>query len=333
MEYRDYYNILGVSKNSTEKEIKQAYRKLARKYHPDVNPGDHEAEDRFKEINEAHEVLADTEKRKKYDQFGKDWQRHQQTGGQPGGFNWNDYAGQSARGRQRSGGPHAQYEYVDASDVFGGEGSGGFSDFFETLFGGTGGARSAGTWQTAYQDASPRRAQNHEQKVEITLEEAFNGAARMLHLDGRRLEVKIPPGVRTGSKVRVAGELGKDIPGQQAGDIFLNVQVLPHQTFERKGNNLHCEVPVDVYTAALGGEINVPTPKGTTLSLRIPPETQGGRAFRLKGQGMPHLRKPSERGDLFAKVRLELPSPLTEQEKIEFKELAELRGYVNLKQG
>ena len=325
MEYRDYYKVLGVSKQATEKEIKQAYRKLARKYHPDVNPGDKDAEERFKEINEAHEVLTDPAKRKKYDRFGADWQHHQQAGGQPGGFNWEDYMAQAAGGRQRAGGPHVQYEYVDASDIFGGKGGSGFSDFFETLFGSMGGARSAGTWQTAYQDTRPKRVQDHEQKVEITLEEAFNGTTRLLQLDGRRLEVKIPPGVRTGSKVRVAGEVGKGVTRQQAGDLFLKVQVLPDQIFERKGNDLHCEVPVEIYTAALGGEIDVPTLKGTTLSLRIPPETQGGRTFRLQGQGMPHLRKPSERGDLYAKVRLVLPSPLTEKEKTEFKELAELQ--------
>ena len=325
MEYRDYYKILGVSKQATEKELKQAYRKLARKYHPDVNPGDKDAEERFKEINEAHEVLTDPEKRKKYEQFGADWQRYQQAGGQPGGFNWEDYMAQAGGGRQRARGPHVRHEYVDDSDIFGGRGDSSFSDFFETLFGERGGARSTGTWQTAYQDTRPRRFQDHEQKLEITLEEAFNGTARLLQLDGRRLEVKIPPGVRTGSKVRVAGEVGKGVTRQQAGDLFLKVQVLPDQIFERKGNDLHCEVPVEIYTAALGGEIDVPTLKGTTLSLRIPPETQGGRTFRLQGQGMPHLRKPSERGDLYAKVRLVLPSPLTEKEKTEFKELAELR--------
>lgn len=321
MEYRDYYKVLGVSKNATEKEIKQAYRKLARKYHPDVNPGDRESEERFKEINEAHEVLTDPEKRKKYDQFGKDWQRYQQSGGQSGGFNWEEYFSQGTRARQSAGGPRV--EYVDANEFFGD--SRGFSDFFETLFGGMGGARSGSAWQER-PSARPRRAQDHEQRVDVTLEEAFAGSNRVLELDGRRLEVKIPPGVRTGSKIRVPGEIGKNIPGQQAGDLFLKVNVLPHKIFERKENDLYCEVPVDVYTAVGGGEIDVPTLKGTTLSLRIPPETQGGRTFRLQGQGMPTLRNPSERGDLYVKIRIVLPTPLTDKEKAAFKELAASRG-------
>jgi len=186
-----------------------------------------------------------------------------------------------------------------------------------------GGMRS-GTWQRQW-TARPSRVQDVEQRVDVTLEEAFNGSTRILEIDGRRLEVKIPPGVKTGSKIRVPGEVGKDIPGQQAGDLFLRVNVLPHKTFERKDDDLHCEVPVDIYTAVLGGEIEVPTLKGTTLSLRIPPETQGGRTFRLQGQGMPLLRNPSERGDLYVKIRLVLPTPLTEKEKAAFRELAALR--------
>ncbi len=319
MEYKDYYKILGVSRNATEKEIKQAYRKLARKYHPDVNPGNREAEVRFKEINEAHEVLIDPEKRKKYDQFGQDWQRYQQAGGQPGGFNWEDYYSQAARARQSAGGPRV--EYVDADEFFGG--SSGFSDFFETLFGGMGSVRPSA--RQSQRSARPRRAESQEQRIDITLEEAFSGSSRILEIDGRRLEVKIPPGVKTGSKIRVPGEIGKNVPGQQAGDLFLRVNVLPHRTFERKDNDLYCEVPVDIYTAVMGGEIQVPTLKGTTLSLRIPPETQGGRTFRLQGQGMPALRNPAERGDLYVKIRLVLPTPLTEKEKSTFKELAALR--------
>lgn len=326
MEYKDYYKVLGVSKKATEKEIKRAYRKLARKYHPDVNPGDRDAEEKFKEINEAHEVLTDPDKREKYDRFGADWQRYQQAGAQPGGFNWEDYYAPGATGGRSAGGPHVQYEYVDASDIFGGQGGAGFSEFFETLFGGMGGARSSGAWQPSYQDMRPRRAQDHEQTIEVTLEEAFNGTTRLVQLDGQRLEVKIPPGVKTGSKVRVAGTVGADAPGQQAGDLFLKVRLLSNKTFERKGDDLYCEVPVDIYTAALGGEIAVPTLKGTTLSLSIPAETQGGRTFRLQGQGMPHLREPSKRGDLYAKARIVLPSPLTDKEKADFKELAELRA-------
>jgi len=322
MDYKDYYKTLGVGKNATEKEIKQAYRKLARKYHPDVNPGDKKSEERFKEINEANEVLTDADKRRKYDQLGADWQQYQQTGGQPGAFNWNQW-----QGGQRGG---ARVEYMDLNDLFGGGGGGasGRSDFFETIFGGMGGARpgaGGATWQSAQAQPRARRGQDFEQEMDVTLEEAFQGASRVLEIDGRRLEVKIPAGVRTGSKVRVASEGGKGAAGGGAGDLFLKINVLPHKTFERKGEDLHCEVPVDLYTAALGGEISVPTLKEKGLTLRIPPETQSGKVFRLQGQGMPRLRKPSEHGDLYVKLRVTLPCPLTEKEKALFKEMADLR--------
>jgi curved DNA-binding protein len=314
MDYKDYYKVLGVGKDASQKEIKAAYRKLARKFHPDVNPGDKKAEERFKEINEANEVLTDPDKRKKYDQFGADWQRYQQNGDQAGGFNWGQYAGGA-----RSGGPRR--EYVDLNDLFGGAGGrsagdSGFSDFFETLFGGGPGGRQGAAWQSTGRVRPEPQA--FEQPVDVTLEEAYSGSMRVLQMDERRLEVKIPAGVRTGSKVRVPGQGGM-------GDVYLKISALPHKVFERDGDDLRTEVPVEVQTAALGGEISVPTLRGATLSLRIPPETQSGRLFRLQGQGMPHLRKPSEHGDLYVKVRLVLPTALTEREKALFQELADLR--------
>ncbi len=314
MEYRDYYKVLGVGRNASQKEIKAAYRKLARKFHPDVNPGDKKAEERFKEINEANEVLTDPEKRKKYDQFGADWQQYQQSGGQPGGFNWDQYAG---RPGSRGSGP--RMEYVDLNDLFGNagnSGAGGFSDFFEALFGGAAARQGRSSpKQSARVRAEP---QAFEQPVDVTLEEAYAGSTRVLQMDSRRLEVKIPPGVKTGSKVRVPGQGGM-------ADVFLKISVPPNKVFERDGDDLKTEVPVEVQTAALGGEISVPTLKGTTLTLRIPPETQNGKTFRLQGQGMPRLRKPNEHGDLYVKVRLVLPTPLTDQEKALFQQLADLR--------
>jgi curved DNA-binding protein len=313
MDYKDYYKVLGVGKDASQKEIKAAYRKLARKYHPDVNPGDKKAEERFKELNEANEVLTDPDKRKKYDQFGVDWQRYQQTGGQAGGFNWGQYGGGA-----RSGGP--RMEYVDLNDLFGGAGGGasgsGFSDFFETLFGGGPGGRQGAAWQSTRRVRPEPQA--FEQPVDVTLEEAYSGSMRVLQMDDRRLEVKIPAGVRTGSKVRVPGQGGM-------GDVYLKINVLPHKLFERDGDDLRTEVTVEVQAAALGGEISVPTLRGATLSLRIPPETQSGKLFRLQGQGMPRLRKPSEHGDLYVKVRLVLPAPLSDREKALFQELADLR--------
>lgn len=313
MEYKDYYKILGVDKTADEKEIKKAYRRLARQFHPDMNPGDKAAEARFKEINEAHEVLSDPEKRRKYDELGQNYQRWQQSGGQPGGFDWSQWM---AGGQP--GGVRVEYgDLKDLNDLFGGSG---FSDFFDAIFGGAvsqGGRRRASR-------AAPAAAQDIEQEVEITLEEAFRGTQRLMDVDGRRLEVKIPPGVKTGSKVRMAGE---GLPGGRTGargDIYLVIKVLPHPIFERRGDDLHCEMPVDIFTALLGGEARVPTLDGP-VALRIPPGSQAGRTFRLTGQGMPRL-KAEGRGDLYAKLRLVLPEKLSDEELRLVREWARLRG-------
>jgi curved DNA-binding protein len=313
MEYKDYYKILGVDRKASQKEIKKAYRKLARKHHPDVNPGDEAAEGRFKEINEAHEVLGDPEKRKKYDQLGSSWRQYQRAGGDPRGFDWGQWYAQPGSGR-------VHVEYADLGDLFGG--GGGFSDFFSAIFGGMG-QRGGAAWGMGGQ---PRTGlgQDYEQEVEVTMEEAFSGTNRVLEKDGRRLEVKIPEGVRTGSKVRMRGEGGQGLGGGSKGDLYLRVKVLPHRSLERKGDDLHCEVPVDLYTAILGGEVRVPTLKGGAM-LRIPPETQSGKTFRLKSQGMPHLKDPEKRGDLYAKVRVKVPENLSERERELFTELADMR--------
>ncbi len=313
MEYKDYYQILGVSKNATDKEIRQAYRRLARKYHPDLNPNNKAAQEKFKEINEAHQVLTDPDKRKKYDALGANWQQfeqYQRAGGQ-GPFQWGGFGG-------------AQYRTVtqeELEDLLGGLGGeiGGFSDFFRTFFGG--GFADA----TMRGQARPRRGQDIEQSVEISLEEAYRGTTRVLQKDSRRLEIKIPPGVKTGSKIRYAGEGMAGLRGGSAGDLYLRVQVLPHPTFTREGDDLRCQVPVDLYTAVLGGEIKVPTLKGT-LALKIPPETQSDRTFRLAGQGMPCLNAPNVFGDLYVQVRVVLPERLTPAERELFQRLAQMRS-------
>jgi curved DNA-binding protein len=306
MDYKDYYKTLGVDRNAEAKEIKKAYRKLARQYHPDVNPGDKAAEERFKEINEAYEVLSDSDKRRKYDQLGSSWQQWQRTGRDPSGFDWSQWFSGAQPGGVR-------VEYRDLGDLGDLFGSGGFSDFFQSIFGGMGATQ-----------ARPRRGQDYTQPVEITLEEAFQGTTRMIQKDERRLEVKIPSGVRTGSKVRVAGEGAPGIAGGAGGDLYLDVTVLPHSVFEREGDDLRCEVPVNLYTAVLGGEINVPTLSGGVM-LKIPPETQGGRTFRLRGKGMPNLHNPKKHGDLYARLRIQVPQKLSQQEKELFRELASLR--------
>ncbi len=308
MEYKDYYKILGVDRNAEEKEIKKAYRKLARKYHPDVNPNDKTAEERFKDINEAHEVLSDPEKRSKYDQLGSNWQQWQRRGGNARSYDWSQWFSEA-----QPGGGGVRVEYADLGDLGNLFGSGGFSDFFQSIFGGTGAAQ-----------ARPRQGQDYTQPVEITLEEAFQGTTRVIQKDGRRLEVKIPPGARTGSKVRMAGEGSPGMSGGASGDLYLEVTVLPHSIFERQGDDLTCEIPVSLYTAVLGGEVKVPTPGGDVL-LTIPPETQGGRTFRLRGKGMPNLRNPKRRGDLYAKLKVQTPQKLSKREKELFRELASLR--------
>jgi curved DNA-binding protein len=311
MEYRDYYKVLGVDKNANEKDIKRAFRRLARQHHPDVNPDDPQAEERFKEVNEAYEVLSDPEKRQKYDQLGADWQRWQQRGGQPGDFDW----GQWTSGAP-GGGVHVRYGTPeDLQDLFGGGSP--FSDFFSQIFGGMPGNPSAGGFQ--YQ-VRPQRGQDYEQPVEITLQEAYHGTSRMLEKDGQRLEVKIPAGAKTGTKVRMTGQGGAGGAGGQAGDLYLRVTVQPDPRFERKGDDLHATIAVDLYTLVLGGELKVPTITGNVV-LTVPPETQNGRTFRLRGKGMPRLRHKDQHGDLYAKVEVRLPRRLTQRQKELFEEL------------
>lgn len=328
---KDYYSTLGVNRNASEKDIKQSFRRLARKHHPDVNPGDKTAEERFKQISEAYEVLSDTEKRKKYDQFGDKWQYADQFAGAGGG---------------------SHHQHFDFGDLFGGGGSTysfggeGFDSLLDELLRGSrGGASSRHT--------QPRRRRDIEHPVEVTLEEAFSGTSRLLslqdedicttcHGSGRiqnalcsvcqgrgvinrtkRLEVKIPAGVKTGSRVRIAGKGGKGYGGAK-GDLYLAVTVKPHSLFERRGDDLYVNVDVPLTVAVLGGTVNVPTLKGK-LELKIPAETQNGRIFRLAGQGMPHLGK-SSRGNLKARVNILLPTKLSNQEKELFQKLSQLRN-------
>jgi curved DNA-binding protein len=308
MEFKDYYQILGVAPDADEKAIRQAFRKLARQYHPDVNPGDKAAEEQFKAINEANQVLSDPEQRKKYDALRTQYQRWQQGGRRPQDFNWQEWSASPGEG------VYEQYGSFDnLDDLFGGESP--FSDFFTTIFGGA---------RRAQQTPRPRRGRDREVEVEITLEEAFRGTTRALQIGDRRIEAKIPPGVYTGARVRLAGQGEPGRQGGPGGDLYLIIRVAPHPTFERDRDDLFAEVPVDIYTAALGGEVRVPTLDGAVM-LKIPPQTQSGRTLRLRGKGMPRLDDPNARGDLYARVRLMLPEPLTERELQAFSELAAAR--------
>lgn len=306
MEYKDYYKTLGVAKNASTEDIKRAYRKLAMKHHPDRNPGDKSAENKFKDINEAYEVLGDAKKRSRYDQLGDSYSRYQQTGGAPGGFNWEEWFTQAPGGRGAT--------RVDADDFFGG--LGGFSDFFSAIFGGVGGEPVRQSSRRARQPAA------YEQPVEITLEEAYRGTSRILQLDNRRLEGKIPPGAQTGTKIRLAGIVPASAGGPNS-DIYLVIQVKPDSRFERKGNDLVTEVDIDLYTAILGGKAQVRTLSGEVM-LTIPPGTQPGQKFRLSGRGMPNLRDPQTHGDLYATARIKLPKQLNDQQKKLFEQLRNL---------
>lgn len=335
---KDYYNILGIPKGAPDKDIKSAYRKLARKYHPDVNPGDKAAEAKFKEITEAYEILSDVDKRKKYDQYGSDFEnaeafsraREQQARQQYGNY-----------GRGAGGGtPFTTYETSDMGDL---------GEVFESLFkgfGGTAGTRAGGR-------RAVRKGEDLQHPLEISLEEAFNGTKRVLDLQSefacpacqgqgrtkngictqcggagriikpRRLEVKIPAGVKEGSKVRVTGE-GNPGMGGANGDLYLVIKIAPHPMFKREGEDLLVDVPVSLTTAVLGGEVQVPTLKGSKLALKIPPETQNGKIFRLNKQGMPRLNDPV-RGDMLARVSVTLPINLNEKERNLFEQLRNLR--------
>ncbi len=304
MEYRDYYKILGVDRNASEKEIKKAYRKLARQYHPDMNPGDKTAEKTFKEINEAYEVLSDADKRAKYDQLGANYQQWQRMGGQgAGGFNWSDWmAGGTPGGSYR-----VEFHEGGGPD---------FSDFFSSIFGG--GTRTRETYR------QPIRGRDLEQPIEITLEEAFKGTERVLNRGGKRRTIRIPPGAREGTRIRVANEGEPGYAGGQQGDLFLIVSIKPHPAFERQEDDLYTDLKVDLYTAVLGGEVYVPTLAGD-VKLRIPPGTQSGQTIRINGRGMPHLKNPDQKGDLYARVLVQIPTNLSAEERTLFERLAELR--------
>ncbi len=311
MEYKDYYKTLGVERIAKEDEIKRAYRKLALQYHPDRNPGNKKAEDKFKEINEAYQVLSDPEKRKRYDQIGESYARYTQRGGSPGAFNWEDWFAQNPEG----GRSYVRREVGDFGDIFGGD----FSEFFTRIFGGMPSTGNVAWGSSTSQIRSERPA--YQKEVEISLMEAYQGTSRRLEMDGRRLDVKIPAGARTGTKVRVAEALNAGPQGQKA-DLYLVIKVANDLKYERKGDDLYVDTAVDLYTAVLGGEVNVPTLTGNVL-LKIPAGTQPGQTFRLVGQGMPQIKRPDVHGDLLVRARVIIPRNLTSRQRELFLQLAQ----------
>lgn len=290
MEYKDYYKTLGVDRKASTDEIRSAYRKLAMKYHPDKNPGDKKAEEKFKEINEAYQVLSDEQKRAHYDRLGSAYSNFRTTGGRPGDFHWEDWG-------TRGGGS------VNMDDLFGGSGgAGGFSDFFRTIFGEA--MRSQGRGNPFAQE-SP----GYEKEVDISFQESFDGTTRQVQKpNGSKLTVRIPAGVKTGSKVRVAGA------GPDGTDLYLLIQVEEDGRFERDGSSLTTTSTVDVFTLILGGDAEVETPTGK-VKLSIPAGTQPEQIFRLAGRGMPSVRDAKTKGDLYVKLKVQIPKYLSSKQR------------------
>ena len=324
MAKRDYYDLLGVSRSATEKEIRAAYRKLARQYHPDLNPNNKDAEAKFKEIGQAYEVVGDAEKRKQYDRWGPDFEKYEQarkagassgagaTGGSgpfgSGPFGSGPFTWTSGSSSRSTGGTSTADD-----DMLGG--------LFDQILGGMGRGNGRRSGQL--------RGDDYEHPVSLTLEEANAGTTRLIQITPasgvpQTIEAKIPAGVADGARVRLAGKGGVGIGGGPAGDLYLVVTIKPHARFIRQGDDLTVPVDVPLYTAILGGEVLVPTLKGTRLALKIGPETQNGQRIRLAGQGM--TRMDGTRGDLYAEVKIVMPTGLSERERQLFGELAELRA-------
>jgi curved DNA-binding protein len=312
MEFKDYYKILGVEKTATKEEISKAFRKLAVKYHPDKNPNNKAAEEKFKEITEAHEVLADSEKRKKYDALGANWNQYQSTGG---GFE--DFFSQFGGARRDTG---TTYEFSsDFSDLFGGMG-GGFSDFFESFFGGRGRQARSGFGSQRFQ--SKPTGVDVEADLHIILEEVFNGSERQISVDGKKLKIKINPGTSDGQKLRLSGLGRSSVQGRTKGDLYLNIHILQHPFYEIKDGELFYNLDVDLYTSVLGGKEEIKTLDGKKISINIPEGTESEKILRLKKLS---LQKENERGDLFVKIHVTIPKNLSEKEKKLFKELSKIR--------
>ncbi len=297
MDYKDYYKILGVTKSASQDEIKKAFRKLAIKYHPDKNPGDKKAEEKFKEINEANEVLGDVEKRKKYDELGENWNSYQQRGGN-GNFDWGKWSTQGQQSRPGS----------QAGDFFGGGGN--FSDFFESIFGNMGGG-GRGPGQAGNR---AMHGQDQETEMAISLEDAYNGATKQIVLNGQKINMNLKPGIYDGMVLRMKGKGSPGRNGGAPGDLHITFNLAKHPVFEVKGNDLHFEQPLDLFTALLGGKVEIKI-FSKTLKIPVPAGTDSGKIFRLNGLGMPFYNKPDVRGDAYVKMKVIVPKDLSEEEK------------------
>lgn len=297
MKFIDYYKILGIDQKATESDIKKAYRKLARKYHPDLNPNDQEAEKKFKEINEANEVLSHPENRKKYDKYGKDWQHAEQ-------FEKANQQQQYQRGSQQS-----------SSGNFGEED---FSDFFSSMFGGRGGSARSGSNQVKF------KGQDFNAELQLDLKDVYKTDKRTLTINGKNIRLTIPAGVENGQVIKIKGYGGEGINNGPKGDLYLKFNISNHTNFKRDKNNLHTTVDLNLYTALLGGDVIIDSFDGK-VKLKVKPETQNGTQVKLKGKGFPVYKKEGSFGDLYISYQIKMPTNLNEKEKKLFEELAKLR--------
>ncbi len=314
MNYKDYYQTLGVSKNASQDDIKKAYRKLAVKYHPDKNQGDKQAEERFKEISEAYEVMRDPEKRKKYDKLGSNWKQYENAGAGAYGYS-------QAKGGAPGGGSY--YFEGDLGDIFGGAGAGGgFSDFFNAFFGG-----GAGTQAGFGGHSRSFRGSDLQAEMEITLYEAYHGTSRILNVDGQKLRINIKPGAYNGQELRLKGKGAPGPGGGERGDIYIKIKVTAGDEYKIEGNNLTQRVDIDFFTAVLGGKKEINSPSGK-LNVPIPKGSQPGSKLRLKGKGMPVYNSPGSHGDLIIHLNVTIPKNLTDEEVQLFEKLKELRQKV-----
>lgn len=312
MMYKDYYKVLGVGKTATQDEIKKAYRRLANKYHPDKTKGDKAAEEKFKDVNEANEILSDPVKRKKYDQFGADWKRYEESGQQPGGFDWSKYAAnRGGQGHHTDSGQAHTMSQEEFNAMFGGEDTG---NIFETIFGQHTGSRSG-------RRSRARKGEDFEAETTLTLEEAYHGSERLLKIHDQTIKIMIKPGITDGQVLRVADKGGRGSNGGTNGDLYITIRIAPHAEFQRKGNDLYCDKPIDLYTAILGGKAQIKTMKNT-VNVDIPKGTHNGKVLRLLGLGMPVYGLKDEFGNMYVTVVIKLPDHLSEQEIELFRKLS-----------
>ena len=308
MAYIDYYKILGVDKNASQDDVKKAFRKLARKYHPDLNPNDPSAKDKFQEINEANEVLSDPEKRKKYDEYGEHWKHADEFEAQKKA---RPHAGAGGGGFSGFGGDGGSYWYSSDGEGFSGGDAGGFSDFFESMFGHRGGGGRGG---------SGFRGQDFNAELHLSLRDAAQTHKQVLNVNGKQVRITIPAGVADGQVIKLKGYGGEGINGGPAGDLYITFRIAEDPVFKRLGDDLYVDVEVDLYTAVLGGEKVVDTLEGK-VKLKIKPETQNGTKVRLKGKGFPIYKKEGQFGDLIVTYSVKIPTSLTDRQKELFREL------------